>query len=336
MIRIIDGGMICPSVPEAQMVPHASGLSYLYFSMTGSEISPMAITEAATTPVVAYDTDSHHASAAQQIAAAHHAIPGHGMMKGAPHSQRPRLGVALGEMSQQQLDAMQLEYGVRITEVMPGSPAAEAGIETGDVVTEVDGRPAYSPERMQYLVNEATTSPTITLRRDAQKLRLEATLGGTKSAGSHERAMLGVRIQAMTDDLKEAFGAQGGHGVLISQVKQGSAAGEAGMKAGDVIVRIGEDDITDVRDVYRVVGGHAPGDEVVVSILRDRQPQMLRLALGSAPDTRQAQAMHPHAMHGYGHGFKHGKGIGYRHGHDGFHGYNKNSGCHVGKMLRPS
>ena len=99
---------------------------------------------------------------------------------------------------------------------------------------------------------------------------------------------------------------------------------------------IGEDDITDVRDVYRVVGGHAPGDEVVVSILRDRQPQMLRLALGSAPDSRQAQAMHPHAMHGYGHGFKHGEGIGYRHGHDGFHGYNKNSGCHVGKMLRPS
>ncbi|MCY1525535.1 hypothetical protein D9M68_605160 [compost metagenome] len=45
--------MICASVPDAAITPEASRLSYLYFSISGSEIRPIEITEAATTPVVA-------------------------------------------------------------------------------------------------------------------------------------------------------------------------------------------------------------------------------------------------------------------------------------------
>ncbi len=52
-ISTSDGGMICASVPEAAITPEASRLSYLYLSISGSEISPIEITEAATTPVVA-------------------------------------------------------------------------------------------------------------------------------------------------------------------------------------------------------------------------------------------------------------------------------------------
>ena len=50
-IKTIDGGITCPSVPAAQIEPDASLGSYPYFSMTGSEIKPMATTLAPTTPV---------------------------------------------------------------------------------------------------------------------------------------------------------------------------------------------------------------------------------------------------------------------------------------------
>ncbi|GHD43157.1 hypothetical protein GCM10008110_06690 [Marinobacter persicus] len=50
---MMDGGTICPRVPEAQMVPVARRLSYLWASMTGREIRPMATTLAPTTPVEA-------------------------------------------------------------------------------------------------------------------------------------------------------------------------------------------------------------------------------------------------------------------------------------------
>ena len=53
MMRTMEGGMICPRVPDAQMVPVASGLEYPLRSIAGSEMSPIATTVAPTMPVVA-------------------------------------------------------------------------------------------------------------------------------------------------------------------------------------------------------------------------------------------------------------------------------------------
>ena len=53
IIKTIDGGIICPNVPEEQTMPLARDLSYLLFNMAGKEISPIAITVAPTIPVVA-------------------------------------------------------------------------------------------------------------------------------------------------------------------------------------------------------------------------------------------------------------------------------------------
>ncbi len=53
MIKTIEGGITCPSVPEAVMIPVASVVSYLFLNIAGKEISPIAITVAPTIPVVA-------------------------------------------------------------------------------------------------------------------------------------------------------------------------------------------------------------------------------------------------------------------------------------------
>lgn len=284
---------------------------------------------AVSTPVLAHQTGGTVHSSTGIVPAAHHAMPGHkmphGMPQAMPEQEPPRLGVAIGAMTQQQLDAMQIEYGVKITEVMANSPAAQAGIRTDDVVTEVDGRPAYSPERMQFLVGQAAASATLKVIRGGQAMTLSAAFVDPKAAERSGRAALGVRIQAMSEDLKEAFGAQGGNGVLISQVAKNSAAYEAGMKAGDVITGLAGNGIAGIRDIHRILADYAPGDRIDVTLLRDRQQQKLNLALGSAPAEKHAKFMHPHGM--YGHGYKHGHG---------YHGYGKKHGCNMGKTLRPS
>ena len=53
IIKTIDGGIICPSVPDEQTIPLARLLSYLLFNIVGNEIKPIAITVAPTIPVVA-------------------------------------------------------------------------------------------------------------------------------------------------------------------------------------------------------------------------------------------------------------------------------------------
>ena len=275
--------------------------------------------------------DGAHAQMSQFMA--HHSF----MNPDARQGQPAKLGVAIAAVPQAELDALSLEYGVRIQDVLEGSVAEKAGIKAGDLVTEIDGRPAYSPERLQHLVAAAEGASTIALLRNEESLRLQAEFASPERDTGASRAVLGIRIQEMTNELKEAFGTEGDAGVLVSQVLSGSAAKKAGLKAGDVIVSIGGDAIRAVTDVHGVLGGYSPGETLDVAVVRDRQAKVMQIALGSSSDVVQPHVMHPHhgqqrhGMRGYGH---YGHGYGY-HGSDGnmpWHG----AGCHMGKGQRSS
>ena len=254
--------------------------------------------------------------------------PHHGYM--APKTSKaagPRLGVAISEISQADLEARSLEYGVRIDEVLDGSVADAAGLLVGDVVTAVDGRPAYSPERLQYLIEQTSDTALLTLTRGGESLRLSAAFAQPKASGVTGRAVLGIRIQEMTADLKEAFGSDDDRGVLISQVVRDSAAGRAGLRAGDVLVSVGDDRIVAVKDVHSALRGHAPGDSLDVVIVRDRQESTVQVSLGGVPGAQASSAAPAHGMHGHG-----------RAGPSwfGHHGMMPKHGCSMGKAYKSS
>ncbi len=212
----------------------------------------------------------------------------------------------IAEVPQARLNDLGLEYGVRIKAVKPGSVAASTGLQSGDLITAVGDRPAYSVKRLQYLLHEAQGSTAITLSRDGESMQVQADFAKPPSG----RAMLGVRVQHMTDELKRAFGTDGQSGVLISQVTDGSAASKAGLKAGDVIVSLGGTEVGEVKDVYRLIGSQAPGDALDVSFVRDREQQTLQVELGAGPDIQQAGKVHPYGMHRWHHGGMPGKHCG--------------------------
>ncbi len=265
-------------------------------------------------------------------------MPFHGSTQpGAQQTEPAKLGVAIAAIPQADLDALGIEYGVKIQDVLQGSVAEKAGLEPGDVVTEIDGRPAYSPERLQHLVAEASGGSTIALLRGKEALKVPAEFSGPVGKTPAGKAVLGVRIQEMTNELKEAFGTQGDAGVLVSQVLSGSAAKKGGLKAGDVIVSIGGDNVTAVTDVTGALGSYSPGETLDVAIVRNGKEQVMQIALGSDSHSAQAHTMAPHhGQHGYawpGHG-KHGHG----HGHHGFKGKMPwhGEGCNMYKGHRSS
>jgi S1-C subfamily serine protease len=237
---------------------------------------------------------------------------------------KPRLGVSIAAVGQSDLDAMSLEYGVRIERMLPDSIAAGIGLKAGDVVTAIGDRPAYSPERMQYLISIADSPTTITLSRAGRTLTLPVDFTPTAQPTAGDRAALGIRIQNMTRALKEAFGAEDDNGVLIAQVNTGSAAEKAGLKAGDVVVAIGDRTVQETGDVLGALATRAPGDEVRVTILRDRAESDATVALGGAADAMvpgkalgQYAIRKGHGEHGYGHPRhgRYGKSGGSWHGH---------------------
>lgn len=249
-----------------------------------------------------------------------HFMTHHGFMQGHGAGRHARLGVEIDAIPQHELDAMSLEYGVRVAQALAGSAAADAGLRTGDVITAIDGRPAYSTGRVQHLVKQAGALSTIDLVRNGERLSLQVNYRDSTGTDAAAKAVLGIRIQEMTQDLKEAFGAQQHQGVLVSQVMRDSAAEHAGLKAGDVITALGDATITRVADVHRALDAYSPGETLAVTILRDRQPSTLQAALDAA-----APGSHP----------QHPLGIAplhHRHGH-GYHGRHLDSprpGCRVG------
>ena len=88
-------------------------------------------------------------------------------------------------------------------------------------------------------------------------------------SGSVSRGFLGVGIQDITPDLKEAFSLKDSKGALVTTVSEDSAAEAAGMKSGDVIVEFDGKEVKDVRSLRFIVASTAPGKKVDVGVIRD-------------------------------------------------------------------
>jgi len=87
--------------------------------------------------------------------------------------------------------------------------------------------------------------------------------------GDVRRGLLGVSIQGLTPRLAEEFSVPANHGAVVTQVTPGSAADQAGIQAGDVIVAVNGHDIRDHNDLRNTVGLTRVGEDLELSIIRD-------------------------------------------------------------------
>jgi len=97
--------------------------------------------------------------------------------------------------------------------------------------------------------------------------------------GKVRRGMLGINIQNITDDTAEALGLTERTGVLVSNVRQGSAADKAGVKRGDIVTAINGEKIDDSNVLRNKVAGTLPGTEIKLTIVRDGKSQELTATL---------------------------------------------------------
>lgn len=104
-----------------------------------------------------------------------------------------------------------------------------------------------------------------------------------KEFGETRRGWLGVRIQDVTDDVAEAMGLDKAAGALVTDVPDGPSK-EAGIKAGDVIQSFDGKEVTDTRELVRVVGNTEVGKAVRVVVFRNGKTQTLKVMLGRRED----------------------------------------------------
>ncbi len=206
------------------------------------------------------------------------------------------LGVTVRSVDFETLDALELEYGVLVAHVFPDSPASRSGIQRGDILLELDGKPLYSVGRLNWLLRKGLgpeksslayfrsgQTETVDIERNRLTPHRQSPypwgMGGWPSA-----SYLGVHLQAMTNELREVFGAPENEGVLIVKVMPDSPAQKAHLAVGDVIVRMDRKIIRRIPDVHRVLAFFEPGDTVDVEIIRNSQRRVLTATVIERPE----------------------------------------------------
>ena len=210
------------------------------------------------------------------------------------------------------------DAGILITEVAEDSPAEKAGLKMGDVLLEYDGQKVSSPRRITKLVRgtEPDTEVDIRILRKGQEKNLRVKLGERESKKQFKIQIcgdddedeehlimdideedlifglpsfpelwvspglwLGIKPIGLTEQLAEYFQVTDGRGVLIGEVLADSPAEKAGLKAGDVIVRLNDERIEDAMELREEIGEHEEGDEVTVAVVRQGKEKSFRATL---------------------------------------------------------
>jgi len=187
--------------------------------------------------------------------------------------QHARLGVMVQEVNQTLADSFKLDApeGALVANVEKGSPADKAGLETGDVIRKVDGKPIVSSADLPAQIGLATPGEKVQLQvwRKGSTRELTATLGNdadksTQVAGNDSapgQGKLGLALRPLNPQEREEAGVAGG---LLVQDASG-AAELAGIQAGDVLLAING---TPVRSVDQVRAVVAKSDKSVALLVQ--------------------------------------------------------------------
>lgn len=179
----------------------------------------------------------------------------------------------------EQLD-MKKPTGALVAQVIKGSPADKAGLKNGDVITEYDGKDVEDWHDLPALVADTPVgkSVEVVVIRDGDEKELDVKIGEMAETAPQptERQKeaedkLGMTLQQITPELAEQFGLDKPQGLVISGVKQGSPAAEAGLKSGDVIIEANRKKISGLGDFKDMVEEMEPGDGMMIYYQRGKR-----------------------------------------------------------------
>ena len=165
-----------------------------------------------------------------------------------------------------------------VTQVEPDSPGAKAGLQIGDVITEIDGQKVSDAGELQVLVGQKQPGSKIMLKvlRDGKSMSVPVTLeelGNRKEEGDggngedHGKVHWGIGLSNLTPEMRDQLQAPREiHGAVIEQVQPGSSADNAGLQRGDIILEVNRHKVQSASDVQQALANVKKGDDALLLV----------------------------------------------------------------------
>jgi serine protease Do len=231
------------------------------------------------------------------------------------------LGIGVVEIAPERARELNLreEHGVEITRVADDSPAAKGGLKAGDVVLEYNGQRVEGvdqfirhvretpPNRdVKLSVSRGGAAQQVTVRTMSRKAWISSRFGEhaahfppvgmpdihfpdvPRAFMSWRSSVLGIEGESLDSQLAEFFGVR--EGVLVRSVVKGSPAEKAGLRAGDVIVRVDGTKVATPREISTAVRSARSKKNVTVTAVREKRETSFSLPVEYA-ESELHQAM---------------------------------------------
>jgi len=235
------------------------------------------------------------------------------------------LGIGVQDIDEERAKSLKLKEtrGTEVTKVLDDSPAAKAGIKVGDVVTEYNGQVVDGQEQLTRLIRETPVGRQVkvVVWRNGASQTLTATTEAAKSIVfdggtwiqpeirvpeitippipqidipnlymTYQNPALGIIGESLSqqEQLADFFGVK--DGVLVKSVTSNSAAEKAGIKAGDVIIKLDDSKVSTTREITSALRSLRTKKTITVTVVRNKKEIPLSVTIETAATSRAIRA----------------------------------------------
>ena len=198
---------------------------------------------------------------------------------------RGYLGVLIQKVTPEIAESLGMEksQGALVANVSKDGPAEKAGVKVGDVIVDFDGKEIKDSGDLPIIVARTPVDKKVKMKvlRDKKETVLTVAVGELKDeevvATAPEKGELGLTVQRLTPQMAESLGLERSEGVVVSAVEPGSAADEAGIRRGDIIVEVDRKAVRSIDDYKKAIAGVRKGRGVLFLVRRGDSTLFLAL-----------------------------------------------------------